>query len=154
MSSVMNFFYGAANRVPSTGIEEDSTLLKAISCIPVVWPLFSFIQENSLAEQITRTGDPSRLIELINVKNQYKILRVATSLFITALLVSGIAPGIIGFVAFGLSAPIVSASPTWLYIVTALYIGAVGVEIYRINHNNQIVNELQTTGRRPGMQIR
>lgn len=129
------------NSVPPLAIEENSTLLKAISCIPLIGIATSLFQEISLAHKITQVADAPRLIELINVKNQYKVANVVRNLFTAALIVAGIALGIIGGTfAFGA-------------VLTLAHVGMAGLNIYRIHKNSQVVSELQTTGFRTGMQI-
>lgn len=139
MSSAVNHF---SIHISTLAIKEDSILLKAISCIPVVGVVFSLFQETSIADKITQTSDPTRAIELINLKNQYKIANVVRNLFTAALIATGIALGILsGSFAFG--AVLISA-----------HVGMAGINICQIHQNNQVVNELQTTGFRMGMQVK
>jgi hypothetical protein len=133
--------YGASGNVSSFAIAEDSIFLKAISCIPIAGAICSLFQEISLSNRITQTADVPRLIELINLKNQYKTINAARNLLTAALNVTGIALGIIGGTfAFGAA-------------ITLVHVALAGLNIHQINQNNKAINELQTTGVKVGMQI-
>lgn len=164
MHTAANPISRTANGVSPFTIEEDSMPRKVISCIPLIGIFFSASQENSLANQIScipRVGmffSPSqenslvnqiinttkktnllKLVELINIKNQYKVTNVVRNLLTVVLVMTGIANGFFGGI-FALSSII-------------LHIGMAGQNIYKISQNKQIVNELQATGYRQGMQV-
>lgn len=86
------------------------------------------------------TTDAPKLIELINVKNQYKDANIVRNLLTATLIVAGIALGIFGST-FGL-------------VFAGVHIAVAGFTIHLINQNNKIVNELQTTGFRHGMRVK
>ena len=141
MSAIANSLFRSSYSASHIAIEENSTFLKAISCIPMIGIFPSMFQEISLADKINRTADVPRLVELINIKNQYKIANAVRNLLTAALTVTGIALNLFsGF--FALAA-----------VLTCLHIGLAAIHIYRVNQNNKVVNELQTTGLRPGMLI-
>lgn len=138
MSTAANPLSRASNSVLPIVIKENSTFLKAISCVPVVGIVVSLFQEISLGRKITETKDPAKLIELMELKNQYKFANAVRNLLTSVLIVAGIAFGYLNGT-FAVSAG--------LYIVFA------GLHIYRINQNNQLINELRSTGFRPGIQF-
>ena len=113
---------------------ENATFLKAITCIPLLGALFSFFPEMTLAQEInnTETSDTSRLIKLINIKNQYKAAAVVSYLLATALVVTAIALHILPIVG-----PVIGIS---------IWLGLAGLEIFKIYHNKKVLNELQSTG--------
>ena len=139
MSAVENL-YGStlASNVLPVAIEEHSPLLKAISLIPLIGIIPSFFQEISLAKKIKQSSNVLRVIELINIKNEYKVANVGRNLITAALILNAIGLGII------------RASATFLAFV---HIGVAGLHIYLINQNKQVVKELQKSGPRPGMRI-
>lgn len=118
--------------------EADPTVLK-LSYIPLIGTISSGFQEVSLAKRFTQTADAPRAIEVIKVKNRYKVASAVRNLVTAALLVAGMALGILGEAfAFG----------------AILAIGLAGIHIYRINKNIKVIKELQSTGLiRPGMRI-
>lgn len=129
-------------------IEENSLLMKALSYVPLIGFISSLIQERSLANKIFITAEAPRLVELINVKNQYKIANAVRNLLTAALIVAGIAFGIFsGPLAFGIiGSPLLSGT-----ISTILLTGVAGLNVYKIHQNNAVINELQSTGVRLGM---
>lgn len=122
-------------------LEEDSAVMKEISCIPFLGILPSFIQEVSLARQIRNTTNVSRLIALINVKNEYKTANIARNLLTAALIITGIAFGILSHgIIFG--------------TVTTLLLASIArLEYEKINRNKAMISELQNAGIRPGGMI-
>lgn len=122
-------------------IEENSAVMKAISCIPLLGLIPSYIQESSLERKITNTLGAPRAIELINVKNQYKAANVIRNLLSAALTIAGIAFGI-------LSGTLVSGA-----VSIVIFTGLAGLYIYEIKHNNKIITDLQSTGIRPGIRV-
>jgi hypothetical protein len=133
-----------------TFIEENSLLTKALSYIPLIGIIPSVIQQNSLANKISSTRESPKLIELINVKNQYKIASTVRILLTAALIIVGIAFGILsGPLAFGMiGSPLLSGT-----ISTILLTGVVGFNIYGIHQNNKFINELRSTGFREGVRV-
>jgi hypothetical protein len=130
-------------------IEENSGAMKVLSYVPFIGIIPSLIQENSLGKKIINTTEVPRLVELINVKNQYKIANAVRCLLEAVLIIVGIASGILsGPLAFG----ILASSPLLAGVIsTILLTGIAGLNIYNMNKNNKIIVELHSTGFRPGM---
>lgn len=131
----------SSSKPQSIVIEENSLLMKVISYIPLIGIIPAFIQEVSLANKIFNTSatEVPRVIELINIKNQYKIASAVRNLLTAALIVAGTAFGILG------GALVSSAVPT------VTLIGLAGLHIYKMSQNNKLITELQSTGFRRGM---
>lgn len=120
-------------------IEENSTLMKVLSCIPILGNIPTVIQEQSLGLKIAFTDEVPRLIELIKVKNKYKVASIVRELIEIALIVTGIALGVLSI---GLG--------TICAAISAFY---VGINISRIIENKKVINILQTTGVMPGLRV-
>lgn len=120
-------------------IQENSILLKAISCIPIFGIIISASQEISLIEKIKHTDKAPRLIELIQIKNEYKAANITRNLLQAAFVVTGIA---LGFFSCGLGAS-----------MTGVFLALSGIHAYTIYQNTRVINELQSTGFRPGMLV-
>lgn len=113
---------------PHFEIAEDSTLFKALSCIPVLGAIPSLIQQlsvnNTFHNMHLKPGseDP-RAIELIEVKNDYKKAGIINGLFsmtIAVLLLNS------GLFSFGM-----------MYAADNLY---------RLSKNNELIEQMQRTG--------
>lgn len=85
----------AAAAAAAFTIKEDSVLWKALSGIPVIGLGISHIQQASLAEQVFTVPNIPSLIKVIEVKNDYKIATIVSSLITTALVVAGVASSIL-----------------------------------------------------------
>lgn len=134
MSAATNFLYGTSRTHPAIFIEEDSTPLKALACIPIIGAAVGYFQERSLAEKITQTTAVPRAIELITVKNQYKVTGIVRGLITIAWNVAGIA-----FRIFGVYSGAIGA------LLLIVNIGGIAQHAYYIYQNNQAIHELQTT---------
>lgn len=132
MNPIANPLAGAPNGVSPIVIEEDSTFRKVITCLPIVGAISSILAEFSLADKAIQTrGNRLQLIELIKVNNQYKMADVVRSLVSIALVVAGIA---------------LKALPTTSSPLIAIEIGLIGLFIFRMDQNNQLMSQLQTAG--------
>lgn len=120
-------------------IEEDLIVLKALSCIPILGAFLSVCVEFSLVKKLENTTSVPKLIELINIKNQYKIINVGRNMLTVALVIAGMAYGII-----------VKGVLTKIFLA-GLLIG-IAINLYGIKKNNQLIKELQTSGLKAGMQ--
>ncbi len=83
-------------------ISEDSCILKSLASIPFVGVIPRLFANNSLAAKLSGNLDPAKQIELIRVKNDYKTAAIVSSMIVTAMLIVGMAAGVIGGV-LGLS---------------------------------------------------
>jgi hypothetical protein len=123
-------------------IEENSNWMKAVSCVPILGIIPSMIQETSLVTKIAEERRAPKKIELIQIKNHYKIANATRGVLAAALLVIGIASGILnlGFLVASLSV-----------------IGLLGFSVWDISqaiHNAKIVDGLRAAGAIPrGMTI-
>src|SRR4029079_1862223 len=78
-------------RIP---IAEDSKLYKAVSCVPVLGIVVSEIQQFFLRVKIERAfnqGQSARVIELLEIKNDYKTADIARRMINVALMIAGLA---------------------------------------------------------------
>jgi hypothetical protein len=125
------------DRLVQFSIPEDSCLLKFLSAIPVISIIPHYIVDSSLDGKYVQTGDAQRRIELINVKNDYKVAsNICKFLIIVAIITA---------VATGLLSSMTSLILSGLFIgVEIFYIASVGGDI---SHNQQIVHQLRTQGR-------
>ncbi|HSX11408.1 MAG TPA: hypothetical protein VLF94_06825 [Chlamydiales bacterium] len=115
-----------------TNIAEDSIGMKALCCLPLVGSIVTVFQEKSLAKQLEGTADPVRVVELIEVKNDYKKAAVVGDVATVALLVAGIALGVIGHVIFS--------------IIIGLRVISAAIRIFDIHKNNVAIDEVRSTG--------
>lgn len=73
-------------------IEEDRPLYYALTCLPLIGPLFNETKESSLSQQIhTNLQHPQRVIALLEVKNKYKVSAIARHVIWIASLITAIA---------------------------------------------------------------
>lgn len=125
-------------------LPEDKILPKIATALPVLGLIVGLFKERSLAKKITQTAIPNQLVYAINVKNHYKVASVVRNLLTaTAIAVAIVALGVFG-------TPL--AIP--LFVAAGLHVLATGLIVGHICINKKNVNELQTTGVRPGMKIR
>jgi hypothetical protein len=120
-------------------VQEDSTLMKVFSCIPILGMIPSMIQEVSLANKAGLLANRAQLLEVIKVKNQYKVANIIRNVLDIALIVAGIALGIISRVL-----------GVFLIILTVVNVLNIAD---RIAYNKTVINELQIRGFRPRMKI-
>lgn len=113
-------------------IPEDSIYRKLLACIPIIGIVPTVINERSLKGKIKDIKDPTRLVKLISVKNDYKICSTIREFLTIALAVAGVALSIIG-VGFGIGTCIIGS-----LLMT--------YHIYAMQKNKQLINQLQTTG--------
>lgn len=99
--------------------------------IPLIGPIFSASQQKSLKDQIIR-GEPNdfRLVQMIDLQNQYSLFTLGHFVCLTAITVSIAAQGIFAacFVAAG-----------FLFVAYAIYSG--------IQDRQQLIIEILTNGR-------
>ena len=119
-------------------IGEDSTLSKAIACVPLVGTVYSFFQEASLVKKLNRTMDAPEMVALITVKNHYKVANIARTLLSAALVVGWMALGVLR---------------SNYVLAVALYAGIAGINLYQRDQNKRVIEELQANGFRIGMRI-
>lgn len=126
--------WGPMFSIMEADIPEDSIYRKILACIPLLGIIPTVINERSLATKIKTTLEPTRLIKLISVKNDYKIASIARILITVALIVSAAAYGV--FSGMGL--------------VTAILGCCLAVHAYSIHKNKQAIIRLQNgTVQRP-----
>src|SRR6185312_7006614 len=89
MAAVAHPELALGNREPIC--PEDSSFRKGISYIPFVGLICGWFQELSLAEQISQPQPREKMIELLSVKNDYKLAQVANCLISIAILIAGVA---------------------------------------------------------------
>jgi hypothetical protein len=125
---------------PLKPIAEDSTCLKTICCIPFYGAISSSFVEASLRQQCNQTRVEPILIEIIHIKNQYKIASVIRSLFTIAVLIAAVAYKII---------------PATLFftICIGVHIAMTASQLCTRNQNIHLIKELETTGYRAGMKV-
>lgn len=120
-------------------IEENSAFLKAVSCIPLIgmWP--SALAERSLNTKLQNETSAPRLIELIQVKNDYKKANGIRNLLSLALVIGGLALGIMskGVAVFS----------------GIFFAGIAAFNAHRATRNVEVIQELQSSGFRPGMTV-
>lgn len=124
-----------------TVIEENSTLMKVLSCIPVIGILPFVIQDRSLALKISLASEAEvhRLVELITVKNQYKVIAGVRGLLNIALVVAGLAFGVLS---------------TAGYFAIAFFILRLTGIINAFYENKGVIHILQTQGFKQGLVVR
>ena len=110
-----------------TTIEEDNVIFKALTCVPVVGVFVSLFQQNDLSQQMRSTNDQNRLIQLIEVTNDYKIASIVRDVILLAMIVASFATGIF--------------SPLGL-ITAALFITLIVFQVKQIHHNDQMIAQL------------
>jgi hypothetical protein len=115
-------------------IEENSTLLKVLSCIPILGAIVFKIQDYSMAQKVVRLGtdDRVRIIEFLKVSKTYQVTNIIRTVLTIALIVTGLALGV---------------------ILKGLAIVSIAILVYRIVHcisnikkHSETITELQTKG--------
>ncbi len=123
--------------VPRNQYCEDSLILKALTCVPIVGTIATLIIENSLLNKIMESSSPflsdysdcsKQRIELIELKNNYKKCAIVRDAISVALVIAAVAAGI-------LMPP---------FLLCALTFGIlVGYNIYRIHQNDEAVTTIK-----------
>lgn len=120
-------------------IEENTTLKKILSCIPLIGFLPSFIHEKSLKAQIKLSNNVPRMVELLKVKNQYKVMNIVRDFINIALIICGFAFGILGTAFCGICLGI--------YAIDILF------NVERLSENKVAIHTLQARGFQPNLVI-
>jgi hypothetical protein len=119
-------------------IEEDSTLMKVLSCIPLLGIVPAIMQDKTLGLKIFLTDDVPRLVELIKVKNQYKVMNVVRDVISLALIITGLAFGV-------------------LSVISCITLGILAISIVlnisRFYENKTVIHILQAKGFVPGLAV-
>lgn len=127
------------NLLPLLVDEEDSIWRKLLACIPAIGIIFSVVNEKSLKDKITNANTPERVVELIKIKNHYKIASIVRSILTVVLAVSVLA---LGFFSVGLS---VTAG-----IGITAFKGSCAVYYsYSLHKNRQLIEELEAVNSIP-----
>lgn len=144
-SAISDLSYAESDK--SDYVSEDSRFIKFLSIIPQLGTWVRYIQESSLKREIDQTTLTPRLIRLITVKNEYIKRGVMRNMLIMSTIIANIALAILG------GAP----------VIVCLGLAAINVTFYgawasyhanRFEHNKQVINELKSTGYRPGIIVR
>lgn len=137
------FLFSPGRDSPGPDFETPSVLMRIIHCVPIIGNYLSNNLEATLNYNISLTTRASKLVELINVKNQLKIASIVRSLLLAALIISGIALGIFsGPLALGIIGSPLFSSVVIVIIATVI----VGVNALNIYKNKAVINELQSPG--------
>jgi hypothetical protein len=112
-------------------IPENSTFWKTTTCLPFFGFVPYLIQQASLDARMERERDPARAIELIEIKNQYKIAFLIYSLLSTALNIVVVATGLLSG---GIICPVLCS------------VGMAAWLIFQIKKNNSIIDEIDRFG--------
>lgn len=136
--SPLNPVHTDENSLPPQVFPEDSTILKVISCVPLLGMRLSYSQEHSLLKKISRENNVPQLVRLINLRNDYKMANVIRSIFSAILCILEITFGV--------------CNATFV-ICTCIFVVLAGVNIYMINKNNLAVGKLLETSNGEGIQI-
>jgi len=114
-------------------IEEDSTLRKVATVLPVIGPLVQMWNERLLSIRIAEPNSISRAITLLKVKNDYKIAGIIRDILIVATFVTLIALGIL-----------TPGSPLMIMASIGLGISAlyIGFQLYNLHKNKQTIERL------------
>lgn len=109
-------------------LPHDNPIMKGLSCVPVVGSFVRMFANAAIDSQIVRTTNASRLIRLIDLKNDYHVCSVARCIMTVALPIFWNFLGII-----------------WILISVA--------HQYAIRENLTVIKELANTGYRPDLKI-
>ena len=117
-------------------LSEDSCALKTLAMIPLVGMIPRVFVNNSLVGKLAGNLDPAKAIEIIRVKNDYKTAGIVSSMILTALIIAGMATGIIAG-ALGITIGIISILLNGMSNL---------VTNNDITQNNGIIRDLAQTG--------
>lgn len=134
---------GIASGLQNYYIKEDSSLNKAIACIPIVGGIIGVYNESSLAQQISSTKNVGALIRFIEVKNHYKIASIVREVLLIAIIAYYMATGMP-------DAGYLAGSGACIVVLT----GLIAWNGYSIYHNKEVAEELSTKGIRLKMLVR
>jgi len=133
---------GGVPHLPPLVIEENSGIRKAIAYIPVVGEIVSYAQEASLETKIFSTTSVPRLVELISVKNDYKIANAVRSVVTVAAIIATVSFVIFSDAAF--SSLIIPTIPLCLFLLARAADNNWG-----IGRNNSVIGTLSSRGYTP-----
>jgi hypothetical protein len=125
-------------------IEEDSVILRAVACVPIIGTVVSLRIETSLNEKMKIEKNESTVIELLEIKNQYKVANMIRNLITIAVVVSLLASRII---------PLTIANEALAGGCVGILVAAAGISFHQRNVNMKTIREIQTTGYTPTMRI-
>ncbi len=111
--------------------EEDSDLLKRISAIPIIGIPVSMIQQASIKSKIAKSQEKSEWIEATYVINDYKKSAITRNLLSAALVIAGIAKGVL---------------KTNFMIGAVIFIGAAALNAYQIHQNEKLRSDFARHG--------
>lgn len=112
-------------------IAEDSVLILVLSCTPFIGIIPSIIQENSINNQWGTEKNQRRAIELLKVKNIYKLTKIASCFISAGLILAGIVVGVLGaHLIFG--------------VLAACYILYSGYEFFGIYCNKRVITKMMS----------
>ena len=109
-------------------LPHDNPIMKGLSCVPLVGSFIRIFADTAIDSQIARTKNASRLIQLIDLKNDYHVCSMARSIMTVTLPVFWNFLGII-----------------WILISVAHH--------WAIRENHNVIRELANTGYRPDLKI-
>lgn len=142
-----------SNLPPQTfDIEEDALIEKFLACIPVVGIFVQLTNEVSLATQIERTLNPAHVIQLIDVKNDYKIAGIVQKVLTLAILTAAVFFNLFPIVG-GLLTGVISET-TALGCFTILGAFLIGSDLDKIKKNNEAIAHTRQFGLTPGTIVR
>jgi|GEM_PF-5767114 len=118
-------------QVAAQGHIEDSDFCKVVCSIPLIGDVFSIARELNIHHTISGTNDASKLIQLIDLKNNQQQENINRRLLTTALIVTGIAMRTI------------PESYIW---GPAICVACILVESSMIRHNADVKRALQQSG--------
>ncbi len=121
-------------------IKEDSNLLRIICCTPFLGTIASIFIQLSLDEKWSSTKNEPLMIELLHIKNQYKVADVIRNLINVAIMVASIAYKII---------PLTSFQVAWI----SLLLTASALSMHARSENMKVISEIETTGYKEYMKI-
>lgn len=104
------------------------------SCIPFIGHLWSSCEQHCLNKNIAQVREPKVLIEIIHLKNQYKI---ASAIGFLILAVSKVAQMSLGFLSLHLIP---------LTVLRGICVALAVRELYHVYSNQEMINELQVRG--------
>jgi len=113
-------------------IIEDSLFYKLCSCIPLLGIIPSSIRENSIQTAIAKTTNVPRLVELIDLKNQYNLCSSIRSILTVVVGIFGGMP---------------------LFSISLFFLIPAAIHFNNITKNNRIITELIHTGYRSHSEI-
>lgn len=117
-------------------IEEDSTAMKLLCCIPILGIIVSLRSEIGLWKKFKTEESQQRAVQLIEVKNDYKGAAVIRSLLSSAVIIAGVVSGFFAKQSF---------------VSAGLFVGLAAWHFYQICQNVNTQDEIIAKGLRPGL---